>query len=232
MSRARENADGARLDAPLASPTFTGTVAGVTGTHITTGTLGNTVQDNITRLGTVTAGNISHADIVYPTGHVISQQISTLTDLNGSSDYSVNTTTRTAIDASIAFPTISGNTYLIEVSCRIYIYDTGVSTATRRGYVQLYYDANVAQAATSLGTLLSDGMFGRYLVTASSADAYSFDNAYVWGAFVADATETNYFTVSASTDTTDTRVVFDASAATPQTRTVTGFQGDVYTLNP
>jgi len=58
MSRARENADGARLDAPLASPTFTGTVAGVTGTHITTGTLGNTVQDNITRLGTVTAGTL------------------------------------------------------------------------------------------------------------------------------------------------------------------------------
>ncbi len=29
-------------------------------------TLGNSTQDNITRLGTVTAGNLSHADIVYP----------------------------------------------------------------------------------------------------------------------------------------------------------------------
>ena len=29
MSRARENADGARLDAPLASPAFTGTPTGV-----------------------------------------------------------------------------------------------------------------------------------------------------------------------------------------------------------
>ena len=66
MSRARENADGARLDAPLASPAFTGTPTGITGTHITSGTLGNTVQDNITRLGTVTAGNLSNTAIVMP----------------------------------------------------------------------------------------------------------------------------------------------------------------------
>ena len=36
-----------------------------------TGTLPNAVQDNVTRLGTVTAGDISHADIVYPAGHII-----------------------------------------------------------------------------------------------------------------------------------------------------------------
>ena len=29
MTRSRENADGARLDAPLASPAFTGTVSGI-----------------------------------------------------------------------------------------------------------------------------------------------------------------------------------------------------------
>ena len=169
--------------------------------------------------------------VTFPTGHVISKQISSKTNLNGSADYSINTTTRTAIDDSIAFSTISGNTYLIEVSCRIYIYDAA-STAARRGYVQLSYDANVAQAATSLGTQLSEGMFGRYLVSATGTDAYSFDDAKVWGAFVADATETNYFTVSGSTDTTSTRLVFDASANSPQTYTVTGFQGDVFTLNP
>ena len=48
--------------------------SGLDASDITTGTLGNTVQDNITRLGTVTAGNISHADIVYPAGHVIQVQ--------------------------------------------------------------------------------------------------------------------------------------------------------------
>ena len=41
------------LKANIASPTFTGTVSGVDAGHITTGTLGNTVQDNITRLGNV-----------------------------------------------------------------------------------------------------------------------------------------------------------------------------------
>jgi len=59
------------LKAPLASPAFTGTPTGITGSHITSGTLGNTVQDNITRLGTVTAGNLSNTAIVYPAGHVL-----------------------------------------------------------------------------------------------------------------------------------------------------------------
>ena len=36
-----------------------------------TGTLATGVQDNITRLGTVTVGNLSNTAIVYPTGHVI-----------------------------------------------------------------------------------------------------------------------------------------------------------------
>ena len=43
----------------FASPTFTGTVSGVDAGHLTTGTLGNTVQDNITRLGTVTTGTFN-----------------------------------------------------------------------------------------------------------------------------------------------------------------------------
>ena len=34
-------------------------------------TLGNSTQDNITRLGTVTVGNLSNSAIVYPAGHII-----------------------------------------------------------------------------------------------------------------------------------------------------------------
>jgi hypothetical protein len=34
-------------------------------------TLGNSTQDNITRLGTVTAGNLSNSAIVYPSGHIV-----------------------------------------------------------------------------------------------------------------------------------------------------------------
>jgi|3_EtaG_2_1085321.scaffolds.fasta_scaffold15242_5 hypothetical protein len=36
-----------------------------------TGTLANSVQDNVTRLGTVTAANLSNTAIVYPDGHII-----------------------------------------------------------------------------------------------------------------------------------------------------------------
>jgi len=39
MSRARENADGARLDAPLESPEFTGTPTGITAAHLEAGVL-------------------------------------------------------------------------------------------------------------------------------------------------------------------------------------------------
>jgi hypothetical protein len=58
MSRARENADGARLDAPLASPAFTGTPTGITAAHLEAGVLPSDVTggSGLTALGTVTAG--------------------------------------------------------------------------------------------------------------------------------------------------------------------------------
>ena len=45
MTRARENADGARLDAPLASPTFTGTVAIPNVANLETAVVANTAKD-------------------------------------------------------------------------------------------------------------------------------------------------------------------------------------------
>ena len=45
--------------------------SGLDASDITTGTLGNTVQDNVTRLGTVTVGNLSNTAIVYPAGHIL-----------------------------------------------------------------------------------------------------------------------------------------------------------------
>ena len=56
-----------------AEPVIASTVTGAPALALTnaTGTMPTGTQDNITRLGTVTAGNISHADIVYPAGHII-----------------------------------------------------------------------------------------------------------------------------------------------------------------
>ena len=45
--------------------------SGLDASDITTGTLGNTVQDNVTRLGTVTVGNLSNTAIVHRTGTII-----------------------------------------------------------------------------------------------------------------------------------------------------------------
>ena len=72
MSRARENADGARLDAPLASPTFTGTVAIPNVANLETAVVANTAKVtnynqtladinalDITELGTVTSANFN-----------------------------------------------------------------------------------------------------------------------------------------------------------------------------
>ena len=74
MSRARDNADGARLDAPLASPAFTGTPTGITAAHLTTAAVlpaAVTGGSGLTALGTVTSGNLSNANIVYPAGHIV-----------------------------------------------------------------------------------------------------------------------------------------------------------------
>ena len=72
MSRAR---DMANLGAQAGS--------GLDASDITAGTLGNTVQDNITRLGTVTTGTLSHGTtlqgyvdssntgVTFPAGHII-----------------------------------------------------------------------------------------------------------------------------------------------------------------
>tara|TARA_R100000234_G_scaffold112933_1_gene86953 strand:- start:553 stop:1191 length:639 start_codon:yes stop_codon:yes gene_type:complete len=60
--------------------------SGFDASDLTTGTLGNTVQDNITRLGTVTTGtmkNTIHSDTTFPAGHVI--QTVTNEDTDGTS---------------------------------------------------------------------------------------------------------------------------------------------------
>jgi hypothetical protein len=64
------------LKAPLASPTFTGTVGGIPATTAATlgaGVLpvGITGGSGLTALGTVASGNLSNTAIVYPTGHVV-----------------------------------------------------------------------------------------------------------------------------------------------------------------
>ena len=55
-------------------------------------TLGNSTQDNITRLGTVATGNLANTAIVYPAGHVIQ----TTNTIYNSNDSSVTTSSTSA----------------------------------------------------------------------------------------------------------------------------------------
>jgi hypothetical protein len=72
MSRARENADGARLDAPLASPAFTGTPTGITAAHLEAGVLPSDVTggSGLTALGTVATGTIGGSSVVNTSGAI------------------------------------------------------------------------------------------------------------------------------------------------------------------
>ena len=86
MSRARENADGARLDAPLASPAFSGTPTGIVAGSMVDGTItaakvaadvatqaeldAQRTNSSITTLGTVTSSGTINSMTLSDTGWV------------------------------------------------------------------------------------------------------------------------------------------------------------------
>ena len=172
MSRARILADyvssGDELadKAPLASPAFTGTPTGITGTHITSGTLGNTVQDNITRLGTVTSGNLSNTAIVYPAGHVI--QVVTREDLFNFTAKTRNNTSWGNLSDSVysnAITVQKGNKVLFLLQgCKFYTTGTTNHNGTIRAYAT---DGTNSQAGNS-------GI--------QQNQNYSLDSQRLWGA--------------------------------------------------
>ena len=64
--------------------------SGLDASDITTGTLGNTVQDNITRLGTVTTGTMNNtigSSATFPAGHIIQVKAAANFDTNISGGY-------------------------------------------------------------------------------------------------------------------------------------------------
>jgi hypothetical protein len=116
MTRARiladyvSSGDELALKAPIAGPTFTGTVAIPNVANLETAVVANTAKVtnynqtladinalDVTELGTVTSGNLSNSAIVYPDGHIVKwEQVTTIptasqgahtayTDLTGSS---------------------------------------------------------------------------------------------------------------------------------------------------
>ena len=164
MSRAR---DMANLGSQAGS--------GLDASDITTGTLGNTVQDNITRLGTVTTGtmkNTIHSDATFPQAHILkierSEQSSKVTSNS-------TTTWNSILTDSI---TISANNkvlIIIGIPC-------AVNTDGSPGEIK------IEQTGTASATVLSDvsvfdehhssggGFFGGTFITGalSGAGSYTF----------------------------------------------------------
>ncbi len=77
-------------------------------------TLGNSTQDNITRLGTVTTGNLSNSAIVYPAGHIVDVKTAIYT---GESAYGSNADGEAITALSVTMNPADGNDILI--TCHI-----------------------------------------------------------------------------------------------------------------
>lgn len=83
--------------------------SGLDASDLTTGTLGNTVQDNITRLGTVTTGtmkNTIHSDATFPAGSVIYADNFSFTSTEAGSDPGT-TWTPTSLQIQVPSATIA-----------------------------------------------------------------------------------------------------------------------------
>ena len=107
---------------------------GVSGSDITTGTLGNTVQDNITRLGTVTTGtmkNTIHSDTTFPAGHVIRFQ----TVLNETSSALITSDTTQAFGSGLTISTPESGSKIIvwAIGGNVWLCQNGTEYNTRCG---------------------------------------------------------------------------------------------------
>ena len=70
-------------------------------------------NSSITTLGTVTAGNISHADIVYPAGHQINQSVVNVESRSGTITCAATSYTDLGLEVNIVTKATSANSYLI-----------------------------------------------------------------------------------------------------------------------
>ncbi len=112
-----------------------------------TGTLPNAVQDNITRLGTVTAGNISNDAIVYPTGHVINTWYHGCTSSTG---IAVATSTFTPVSTSANITITSGNKLVLW-------YGGGVFASAAKHWAWNIYIDGTSVGSGSWGTGIAHG---------------------------------------------------------------------------
>ena len=163
---------------------------------------GRTAAETLSDIGAIGASNPTvtlGSNATFPTGHLISTRV--WKDTSGS--YMTDSGPVMAIRASVSFTEVSGNTYVITVNLYQTVHNANaVSTDTRRAYNYLKYGSNDAQGAdvSSTGTELYRVNEGRYMSSASTANAYGHLGITLQGSYVAGASGTQYFTIANSTD--------------------------------
>jgi hypothetical protein len=159
MSRAR---DMANLGAQAGS--------GLDASDITTGTLGNTVQDNITRLGTVTTGTFSGT--IGDSSTQASNRIIKYTKFTEENNNYANLTTDVKTTGNgITFTTTSQTSKVIIVcSGRFFAYQSA-SVNLANGYASLYFHSDdSSNAATPSGSIIGNDFYmGGYITAGTSA---------------------------------------------------------------
>ena len=156
MSRAR---DMANLGAQAGS--------GFDASDLTTGTLGNTVQDNITRLGTVTTGTMNNtigSSATFPTGHVIqtiAKRATTNSDSTTSSEVANISGDSTSFEQQITIT--SGNKVLVTINGILSMLRSGGDVG---GALGIY----VTQSGSSTAVYDQTGGLAQYLTFGYSRD--------------------------------------------------------------
>jgi hypothetical protein len=198
MTRARiladyvSSGDELALKAPLAGPTFTGTVAIPNVANLETAVVANTAKVtnynqtladinalDITELGTVTSGNLENTAIVYPAGHIIQRVQATLTNLT-----TTELTSLTGVADCIGQITIkSGNGVLIYWTTRITITSTTSGTTNHLAKVAVC-EGTVA----SIGTILKAHFFGTHGAGGTADGSYHSPGIWVYDSTPADTT--------------------------------------------
>jgi len=139
--------------APLASPAFSGTPTGITAAHLEAGVLPSDVTGGagLTALGTVTAGNLSHAGIVYPTASILKVHVFT----SHKSSYNVTSTTPVSTGTGTTFTTLARtNAFIIHCKGNMMLYDADGDLPT--GATTLWYHSS----ATATGQAPSGAQIG------------------------------------------------------------------------
>ena len=172
-------------------------------------TLGNSTQDNITRVGTVTTGTLQ-SGVTFPTGHVIDSGVKFFSGGN----YNTNSTSPAVVVDYQSVTVTVGDTIHFGYSgwCRCY-YNVGAHV-TRAGEVSLrYHTATASAGATPTGTLMSNVFVGRVAGSgAETEDNDSYTPFNIQAAFVATAT-THYCGLQANTRHANIRTVVNMNSS-------------------